>query len=69
MLNRLLEKLQAINLQLDVLRYQTIILLDFELISLKRYRSKVSQSIHSLAGHLKHENTYQFKKGYSVLSS
>jgi len=32
-----LEKLQAINLQLDLIRYQTRLLLDFELISLKRY--------------------------------
>lgn len=32
-----LDRLQIINNQLDIIRYQTRLLLDFELISLKRY--------------------------------
>ncbi|MEM7578402.1 MAG: diversity-generating retroelement protein Avd [Cyanobacteria bacterium P01_A01_bin.80] len=32
-----LDKLEVVNNQLDILRYQTRLLLDFELISLKRY--------------------------------
>jgi len=32
-----LEKLESVNTQLDILRYQTRLLLDFDLMSMKRY--------------------------------
>lgn len=42
-----LAQLQAINSKLDVLRYQTRLLLDFELLSLKRYEY-VGQMINAI---------------------